>query len=57
MLFQHVDADVSLDALLAAAAERDRHERRVHGRVFSRRPSPAPRRRRHLVYGKAVGAE
>ena len=56
VVFTHADADVSVDAVLAAARARDLHELHEHGRVFSH-PSPAPatRRGRHLQYGKAVG--
>lgn len=56
VVFSHVDAAVSIDGVLAAARARDLHELHEHGRVFLQ-PTPVPRRRRHLVYGKAVGAE
>lgn len=45
----------SIDGLRAAAAERDAHELTEHGATFAH--AVAVRRRRHLVYGKAVGAE
>lgn len=55
VVFSHVDADVSVEAVIAAARARDLHELHEHGRVFAHSPAPATRRGRHLQYGKAVG--